>query len=371
MFGIYRFILAFLVLVTHIGKVEIYGGFAVWGFFMLSGFLITGVLNRRYGFTKAGLVEFGWSRALRLYPTYWLSTILAFLAVLVSASSINPQTINNALAIPASLFDRIAGFFIAGNTLLGLGRVGLALSPSVWAVDVEMLLYVISAVWLSRAPKNSSRAIVVCTLLFPLCWLTGKILMRQGQSEIAQQMTYSFLPAALLPYGIGAWLWFYKRRFQNFKPNKSWLLGCALMLIVCASGLSRISITLAYLAALPVMALITAMLANLDLRGLKKKIDDLFGHMSYSIYLTHWTCALLVAWIFPRGIASTIYYLNKEGMVVFTALGFGLDTLVTLLLSVLIAIGFEAPIERHRRAFAKRLAMALVGRVWNPRRASL
>lgn len=359
MFGIYRFILALLVVVTHIGKVEIYGGFAVWGFFMLSGFLITGVLNWRYGFTKAGLVEFAWSRALRLYPIYWLSTLLALLAVLVLSPSINPQTINNAFAIPNSLFDQLAGFFIIGNTFLGIGRVKLALSPSVWAIDVEMLLYIVSAVGLSRALKNSVRAIVVCTLLFPLCWLTGKIFMQQGQSEIAQQMTYSFLPAALLPYGIGAWLWFNKRRFRNFKPNKSWLLGCALLLIVCASGLSHISVTMAYLAALPVMALITAMLANLNLSGFKKKIDDLSGHMSYSIYLTHWTCALFVVRVFSPEGEGTIYKLDKEGMVLFTAIGFGLVTLVTLLLSFLIAIIFEAPIEKKRRALAKQITEVL------------
>ena len=57
-------------LVTHIGRLEFYGGFAVWGVFILSGFLIMGVLNQRYGLTKKGLVEFSWSRAIRLYPTY-------------------------------------------------------------------------------------------------------------------------------------------------------------------------------------------------------------------------------------------------------------------------------------------------------------
>ena len=63
--GLYRLILALLVLVTHIGRLKYYDGFAVWGFFMLSGFLVSGVLNRSYGFTKDGLVEFGWIRALR------------------------------------------------------------------------------------------------------------------------------------------------------------------------------------------------------------------------------------------------------------------------------------------------------------------
>ena len=361
MFGIYRFILALLVLVTHIGKVEIYGGFAVWGFFMLSGFLITGVLNRRYGFTKDGLVEFGLSRALRLYPTYWLSIALAWVAVLMVAPRIDPLMVNDSLAVPLSLRDRLASFFILGNTFMGLGRAELALSPSAWAIDVEILLYVGSVVWLSRTPSNASRAVIACALLFLPCWLVGKLLWRQEYFEIANQMTYSFLPVALLPYAIGAWLWHHQKCFSNFHATKTRLLVGALLLIACASGLSRVSITLAYLAALPILALITAMLAGDDRMGNCREVDNFFGHMSYPIYLTHWLCALLVVWACPSGIDGAIYQLDKTGMILFTPLGFGLVTLVTLLLSVAIAIGFETPIERHRRAFAKRLAKAMVG----------
>ena len=68
MFGLYRLMLALLVVVTHLGSTEIFGGLAVWAFFMLSGFLITGVLNTRYTFSRQGLIEFGLSRALRLLP---------------------------------------------------------------------------------------------------------------------------------------------------------------------------------------------------------------------------------------------------------------------------------------------------------------
>jgi hypothetical protein len=184
-------------------------------------------------------------------------------------------------------------------------------------------------------------------------------------------MTYSFLPVALLPYAIGAWLWHHQKCFSNFHATKTRLLVGALLLIACASGLSRVSITLAYLAALPILALITAMLAGDDRMGNCRQVDNFFGHMSYPIYLTHWLCALLVVWACPSGIDGAIYQLDKTGMILFTPLGFGLVTLVTLLLSVAIAIGFETPIERHRRALAKRFGRALISRVQTARRASL
>lgn len=371
MFGTYRLILALLVLVTHIGKVEVYGGIAVWGFFMLSGFLITGVLNRRYGFTKMGLVYFAWSRALRLYPAYWLSIALTWVALWMLASQINPLIINNRLAVPSSLHDQLAGFFILGNTFLGLGRAGLSLSPSAWAIDVEMLLYIVSTVWLSRSPGNASRIVISMLLLFVPCWLAGKLLSDMGYSDIANQMTYSFLPAALLPYAIGAWLWHNKKSFSNFLVTKKRLLSGALLLVACASGISRMSITLAYLAALPTLAMITVMLAGAGHMGKCRKLDDFLGLMSYPIYLTHWLCALLVVSFFPVGINSAIYQRNTEGMVIFTALGFGLVTLVTLLLSAGIAIGFEVPFERHRREFANRLAKVMVQSEQDPGRVPM
>ena len=189
--------------------------------------------------------------------------------------------------------------------------------------------------------------------------------------EIANQMTYSFLSVALLPYAIGAWLWHHQKCFSNFHAIKTRLLASAQLLIAPASGLSRVSITLAYLAALPILALIAAMLAGDDRMGNCRQVDNFFGHMSYPIYHTHGLCALLVLWACPNRIDDAIYQLNKTGMVVFTPLGFGVVTLVTLLLSVAIAIGFEIPIERHRRALAKRFGRALISCVHNAGWASL
>ena len=46
MFGTLRFVFAFMVVVTKYAGIEVIAGIGVWGFFMLSGFLMTLVLNR-------------------------------------------------------------------------------------------------------------------------------------------------------------------------------------------------------------------------------------------------------------------------------------------------------------------------------------
>ena len=55
--GTFRFFLAFLVAISHLWENMIGGpaAYAVWGFFVLSGFLMTLILTTKYGFTKQGI----------------------------------------------------------------------------------------------------------------------------------------------------------------------------------------------------------------------------------------------------------------------------------------------------------------------------
>ena len=73
MFGIYRYGLAFCVAISHLWAGMIGGpaAYAVWGFYCLSGFLMTLILNEKYGFSRRGLVNFAFNRMLRIYPAYY------------------------------------------------------------------------------------------------------------------------------------------------------------------------------------------------------------------------------------------------------------------------------------------------------------
>ena len=349
MFGIYRLILAILVMVTHIGGVEVYAGLAVWGFFMLSGFLITGVLNRRYSFSKSGLIEFAWSRALRLYPTYWLSLIITWLTFKILPGHVDPLALNESLAMPNTWPDQLAGVFIIGNTFLGLGRPELALSPSAWAIDVEITLYLLAAVWVSKRAINAWRTVVVCMGLFPLCWFAGKWLVRSGHLEIAGQLSYSFIIAALLPFSVGAALWHYRHVFSKIRASRVRLVLAGIMLVGCASFVNQISVTLAYLVSLPILAIVTSMLAGIKTQRRFRQIDSFLGNMSYPVYLIHWTCGLIIVDLFAKIENNGVYQFSESGIILFSIVGFCLVTTITIILSALIAAVFEEPIERHRR----------------------
>ena len=75
MIDVYRFILALCVVQGHlVGRGESAPWLAwqaVFSFYVLSGFLMSLILNQDYGFTASGLARFAFNRWLRLFPVYY------------------------------------------------------------------------------------------------------------------------------------------------------------------------------------------------------------------------------------------------------------------------------------------------------------
>jgi peptidoglycan/LPS O-acetylase OafA/YrhL len=87
MIEISRYILATMVAQTHLWPLGAAwtGNIAVFAFYTLSGYLMTRVLNERYGFSARGTVAFLLNRVLRLWPAY-----LAILGLTLIALSFLP-----------------------------------------------------------------------------------------------------------------------------------------------------------------------------------------------------------------------------------------------------------------------------------------
>ena len=58
MFGTYRTLLAVMVVFLHIGGVPVLGGYAVFGFYILSGYLMTFIMQNNYGYDRSGLAKY-------------------------------------------------------------------------------------------------------------------------------------------------------------------------------------------------------------------------------------------------------------------------------------------------------------------------
>src|SRR5450756_1503469 len=145
MFGSLRFLLAYLVILSHLVGTEYvahFGFYAVRGFFVLSGLMMTAALNEVYHFDG---VRFWTNRALRLLPPYYLVCALTLLAVAIA---------------PAQ-----AGLYLkfwrvvpdAGDLLINLAVLPLQftygsfrLVPPFWSVAIEIDMYLLLFLVISR-----------------------------------------------------------------------------------------------------------------------------------------------------------------------------------------------------------------------------
>lgn len=125
--GLLRFLLAISVVCAHcgsfFGRISFVGGeIAVQSFFIISGFYMSLVLDRKYD-AAANLTNyklFITNRLLRLYPIYWIILILTIFGLLVvDFSKISDFEICNSLSLLYLFFVNIFIFF--QDTIMFLG----------------------------------------------------------------------------------------------------------------------------------------------------------------------------------------------------------------------------------------------------------
>jgi peptidoglycan/LPS O-acetylase OafA/YrhL len=295
-FGTYRFLLAQLVVLGHLwperrGVSHIY---AVFGFYLLSGYLMSLVLDRVYGRSAAGTLRFLANRALRIYPPYWAALALG-LAVLYALPETAART-SRYLALPADGREWLQNLWIFG--LQGGQRPRVV--PPAWSLDVELCFYVAMALVLARA-----RWTIALWLAASLAY-TG-YLVASGAPFLER---YAPPAAASLPFALGAAL-------QRLAPG---LPATPTALALAAPALFAVHSVLPT-ALLPqparagfYLSLALAALAVASLRGVDPRrapswlwrADRALGDLSYPVFLLHWTVAagLVAAGLggaWPRG----------------------------------------------------------------------
>ncbi len=355
MFGLFRLIAALLVIATHIGGIPFVAGAAVWGFFMLSGLLMAATLHSRHGLGSQGLASFLMSRAVRLYPMYWLSLIFSGLLLWLVAHPELALHVNTALKIPSTTGEWASNLLILGQTSFGLGRAEASLSPSAWAIDVEILMYFCSCLFLARSARIAIAALVLLCLVFPVLWWIARGMVHAGQLSLASQLLYSFLPAALLPYAVGTVMWFKREKLKamGIKCFTAGVIG----LLICTLIVHPRSVSLAYLLVIPSLSAIIGALmywpkATWGRSPLLQKIDSFAGHMSYPLYLVQWTCAFVFVLLVPENWG---WISLEDSRYMYSDLAFVSITALALLVSALCAWLVEWPLDKRRHAILKSL----------------
>ena len=293
MFGVLRFLLAYLVILSHLvgtDYVAHFGFYAVRGFFVISGLLMTAALNEVYAFDAR---RFWLNRALRLLPPYYLVCLLTLVAIAVAPAQ----------AAAYLKFWRGSphlGDLLANMTILPLQLTyaSFRLVPPYWSVAIEIDMYFLLFLIVSRRMEWAALALVA-GLSFQMAWVLD---------SMSWSINYFTAPAAIFPFAVGALLYFLRQR--NLWVASGRLGAGAFVAWLCnmLAGGAALPETHIFGAGYFLDTLCFAIVVS-ALSGLQKqrvgpavaRIDQTLGEWSYFAFLVHWLCSFTVATVLPVG----------------------------------------------------------------------
>ena len=290
------------VLLFHLGIAQFSGGFVgVDVFFVISGFLITGMIVRE-GFS---LLHFYARRGRRLLPAMFaviaLCNAATFLLLAPDAlASYAKSAVASVLLVANLLFWSEAGYWDTAARSKPLLHL--------WTLALEWQFYFVWPLVLMAARK---RFVLVVAIAALVSLATALWVARSDPSA-----AFFLMPFRVFEFAIGALLW--------FAPPARRLSETA-----CIGGLAMIALSVVAFAghSSPALMLIPTIGAALAIWGgrssvsglaLRNPVSAYVGRASYSIYLVHWPLIVLTEYF-------NFSPLNRDQAVIlfFASIGFG------------------------------------------------
>lgn len=294
MLGSLRLFLALSVVIAHLTE-EVrffahWGVFAVFGFYLISGYLITTILHETYSFRFS---TFAINRFLRLFPIYY---ILAIASALIINFTNGASTFHPAWSIQTRWRDVFGNIFIIPFEFYDSS---FRLVPPTWSVAVELVNYFL--LWLIVA-RNRALAVLVF-----LVAATYHIVTFIGGSNWGQRY-YPFY-AALLPFSMGALIYFFRDTANDFISRSrapiaaiacaAWLLNLTLCGLMGGPGSEFFN--LFFYTNLGFFAIFLYAAVSYPGRILRIKWDKKLGDLAYPVFLTHWIIGYVISLYFLDG----------------------------------------------------------------------
>jgi peptidoglycan/LPS O-acetylase OafA/YrhL len=363
--GTVRFLLALCVVVTHVKGSSIFGltllsGLtAVQCFYVISGFLITMVLNERADYAQVS--NFYLSRYLRLWPAYIVVALASLLltrrdwfsqlAQLVHWDDVAFLALSNLTLFLQdwTLFLRFdAGHLVptdAFGTWPGPQVNSFLLVPQCWSIGVELTFYLI-------AP-------FVCRKVSTLVALLGfgvvtRLIMGALHPPALDPWLYRFAPAEMMLFAAGGLAYFGGQLVYAHRPRlarRACALSVALFValvfgselvtpwITKFGGLSRPLLLLNW----PLLLLMILTVAPLFFGARSHRLDHALGELSYPLYLCHILVGTLIAtWLPERWQA-----------------GNGLYVAAVIVVAIALDMAVIKPVDLFRRRLGARTAADL------------
>lgn len=329
MFGTYRTFLALMVVALHLGGIPKIGAYAVFGFYCLSGYLMTLIIQTSYGYTVSGVGKYALNRFLRIYPIYWVSIFLSVVLIFHLGNEYT-SAYHKSIYLPGDLFELLK------NLLLFFPfRESPRLTPPAWALTVEIFFYIIIGLGASR-----TKCITLIWFVLSVAYHLFAVFIQLGWDH-----RYFTIFAASLPFSTGALIFHYKGKLtqlagiatgkvQNNLPVILLLLILFNWYVGYKTGHSEGLFFYSNFALCSVM--VTILLNRKNLPFITRKVDKWLGDFSYPIYLIHYQVGIVVI-VLLDSLGAEIKRPDLILMIVSVPLIFVLSWLITVTL--------ERPIE--------------------------
>ena len=359
--GTVRFLLALCVVVTHAKGSSIFGltlfsGLtAVQCFYVISGFLITMVLNERADYVR--LRNFYLSRYLRLWPPY----IVVALATLAATRSDWLSQLSQVAHWPAIAFLAVSNLtllfqdwtlflrFDAGQlvptaafgTWPGVQVTSFLLVPQCWSIGVELTFYLVAPFVCRKVPT------LVALLIFGI---VTRLIISAMHPTVLDPWAYRFAPAEMMLFAAGGLAYFAGRSIYASRPRLA-KAACGLTVALFVALVFGSEIATPWIMTFggmsghlllvnwPFLLLMVLSVAPLFHGARSNRLDNVLGELSYPMYLCHMLVGTLVAtWLPERWQAGNVLYV-----------------IAVILAAVALDVAVARPVDAFRRRLGARV----------------
>lgn len=291
-----RFILASYVVLFHTGSYYFpnAGPFAVFGFYTLSGYLITKVLNERYYAKSSPMRDFFVNRFWRLYPTYFVAAGLG--AVLAWLAADQAAYWNNVIRLPDP--ETEMGWVLTNISIMGL-HLGIPVSspirfaPPAWSTAIEIYFYIFLFFVGARSEQITIKWLKLSILT---CLVCGAYLLGIANPSLSPgDLIYNSVFGVSLCFALGAVTYFLGKR-RKTTPSKIWgdfaFLCCVTLPIIPWRSVLTSETLLMFLHYSESISVAVFLYSVADTQ--LGRWSTWLGDISYPLFLVHWQVAILL-----------------------------------------------------------------------------
>jgi peptidoglycan/LPS O-acetylase OafA/YrhL len=292
MIEICRYILAAIVAQTHLWPLgsDWTGQISVFAFYTLSGYLMTRVLNDRYGFTMRGTAAFLFNRVLRLWPAY-----LVALALVITALPLLPlSNFFFLIRMPANAIEIITNVTIIGQVTFDFAQWLPLAKPLVtsWSLSIEMCCYLLLALYFAKSATRLWALIGVGVIAMAIStgWCATSI-NSAAYGPYCFQNRYGVVQAGFVPFGFGGLYYFYRSSIAGWIVMHRALALCLLATAIAAMFTTvQLAATVAPFIGIPMTWILLASAPNASCT----RVQDFFGRASYHLFIAHMPVAAVL-----------------------------------------------------------------------------